>query len=302
METFMFRRWLIVMVTVLLSSIGVVGAQDQGSTLQVFIDTPATALDLTEDIEQPMFRRGIANISQYTSSGDPVLSCVSRHSYSVWQTFVAPQTGYLYFQSLASNYNLVVAVYRNTPTAQNQIRCVNYAGTRHYEEARFRVTAGTRYYMMFAAVGAGFGVTSNSTITTYYTGNAWDTNGFEIPASGIYTNTQEHIENARIALYLYYDPCPDFSNVVYYRFRPSTSGRYEISTQGSNYDTVIVMYRDNPERTYLGCSDNIDANNNNSLLEWDMQAGETYIIGVAAVWEGSDPVGPLTLTISTRKL
>lgn len=294
----MLKRWWLGLMLFLLSVSGV-SAQDEGSTLQAWADTPGSALNLTQQMSWPIYTRQMGAINTYTAAGEPALSCApTGHAYSVWVTFVASQTGVVQINARGSNYDAVVAVFKTTPT--NLVRCENeFVGTADYETIRFKVVAGARYYLMFAATGTGQNVDSNSSLLFTLVRNAVVFGAYQIPASGNYSIIQPEIDNALNYLISVGD-CGYGSYWVYYSFKPSVSGRYEFSTAGSSYDTTLMLMQDG---SIVSCNRNISANNPNSRLRPTLTAGLTYIIGISEDTAAVNPLAEdIVLSLRVRKL
>lgn len=302
----MLRRWFSLMVIVLVFGVSAVGAQDQGSTLQAVGDTPFGAVDITAQVKTPYFYNELPGARNYTSTGDSQLSCVNSHSRSAWHVFVASQTGIITVEARGTNYNMVLAVYKNTGAASNLIRCIDRveAGVFRWEEVKFPVTAGSRYYVMFAAVGSGAGMDRHSEIQSHYTMNSSPRGAFVVPGSGSYRNVQPNIEMA--GDYTAFEHgCSEvvaYGYPVFYSFRPSTTAVYSISTVDSSYDTVIMLLlpsRDNA----LACNDNANDNTTTSRLEWELEAGKTYYIMIGFRRPSFEILPPnTTLSLRIRKL
>lgn len=290
------KRWWFALL-ILLLGVGSTSAQDGGSTLQAWADSPASAIDLTHQMGWPTHSRQINAINTYAATGDPTLSCASSHAYSLWATFVAPQTGFITIQADGSNYDNVIALYKTSATAANEVRCANALGDSVDKEAvRFNVTAGTRYYVIFAAAGTGVNVGATSALTFTTISNSLPGNAFQIPASGSYSTVQLNIENADATLGST-GMCSSSRYFVYYRFKPAVSGRYEFSTNGSSYDTMMTI-ADN-----LGpfaCNENINSDNVASRLRPNLTAGRTYLITIGQ--SPSIAIGNPILSLSVRKL
>jgi hypothetical protein len=243
------------------------------------------------------------NINTYTANGDPVLSCTSGHSYSLWTTFVAPQTGSVELTATASNYNVAMAVYRTTATTAQQIRCVTTPETIPSSPTsattNIKIVAGTRYYVMLAAAGVGSTVDSTSTVELVSITNAFIITPFQIPASGSYSNIQSDIENAA-PYFMSIGACTDGTHAVSYSLKPSVSGTYEFSTAGSNYDTVLSLRQNGAE---IACNENISVNNVNARLRPTLVAGRTYTIVISQSVNAVNPqTDDMVLSLRVRKL
>jgi hypothetical protein len=295
----MLKRWIVIVLLGILVNTAIVSAQDEGSTLQAWADTPASAINLTPQITLPMLGRSLKSINTYTAAGDPSLSCASGgHSYSLWMSFVAAQNGKVLIFGLGSNYDSVIGIFKTTPT--NEFRCANNFGeTSDYENVTFNMVAGTRYYIMLAANGTGSNVDGTSSAEFAFITNASFTQPFQIPASGSYSIIQPGIENSYPTT-ISMGACTSSDFVVYYRFKPAVSGRYEFSTIGSSYDTVLAIDQGGVQ---VGCNQDINADNANSRLRPTLTAGQTYLITIGQTIGGQNPqTDDMVLSLRVRKL
>lgn len=298
----MLKRWIVIVLLGMLVSTGIASAQDGGSTLQAWADTPASAINLSTQVESPRNTMIFRNINTYTVTGELVPSCVTSHSYSIWTTFVAPQSGAITLSLTQSNFNtdVFMAVYKTSVTAANEIRCMDdiHPATAFGEELYFNMVAGTRYYVMLAAAGTGTGIDSNTTFTFESVTNAFLYQPFKIPASGSYSNIQLNIENAS-ATPASTGMCSAANHFVYYSFKPATSGRYEFSTAGSSYDTVLFL----ADSAVFACNEDINASNVNSRLRPTLTAGTTYLVLIGQTINAEDPqTDDMVLSLRVRRL
>jgi hypothetical protein len=296
----MVKRLFALMILVLIVSVNAVSAQDGGSTLQAWGDTPASALDISTQLGRPIYSQTFSQVSAYNITGDPALSCISDHKFSLWHTFVLPRTGMLTIESVGSNFDTMLSVYRTSPTFSSEYQCISTT-TDVSESTTIQVQAGTRYYVMISAAGAGSSVDGSSKLTVRYTGNAVLTNAFQIPRSGSYSGVQERIELSNTDMVTNFG-CPWVYNTVFYKFRPSVSGRYEITTQGSNYDTVLTVYQGNPPHS-MSCTNDINSENVNSRQRMTMTAGTVYYFAIGQSKDSSNLMTDnMTLSLRVRKL
>jgi hypothetical protein len=295
----MFKRWITGILFCLLLGVGAASAQDGGSSLQAWADTPGNAINLTPQMSAPRFWRTIGAINTYTSTGDPVLSCASSgYAYSLWASFVAPQTSIISVSAFGSNYDTVIGLFKTTATTQAQ--CDNDSAFTATETMTFKMVAGTRYYLMFAAAGTGTGVDSTSFLDIVVTTNASLSKPFKIPASGSYSTMQTDIEYAFSTSQSFGGSCGSGNYLVFYSFKPAVSGRYEISTLGSNYDTVLGYAED---LTILGCNQDINTDNVNSRMRPILTAGHTYLFFVGQAVGGPNTLDHnLVMSLQVRKM
>ena len=85
-----------------------------------------------------------------------------------------------------------------------------------------------------------------------------------------------------------------YGSTAWYRFTAARSGRHVIATFGSNFDTVLAVYRPNgtsiPTGSQeLGCQDDADENDGTSFVDITAQAGQAYYVQVGG-FDG--PMGP----------
>jgi hypothetical protein len=297
----MLKRVFALLILGLLVTVNIVSAQDGGSTLQAWADTPSSAINLTPQMTWPVFTRTVGAINTYTATGDPALSCAAgEHSYSMWASFVAPQTSTITVIATGSNYDNVLGVFKTTATSE--FRCANDFFGVGYESLTFKTVAGTRYYILFAANGTGLDVTGTSSLHIEIYTNIAENQPFPIPASGSYSFVQPEIENAVFApdTNSTFGTCGSGDGTVYYSFKPAVSGRYEFSTSGSSYDTVMMLREGG---VTIACNQNISATNANSRLRPNLIAGHTYVIGIGQTNGGLNPqTDEMVLSLSVRKM
>jgi hypothetical protein len=276
-SSMMFKRSLGLLLLVLLFGTASVSAQDGGSTLQAWGDSYTSALDISQQMEWPRNERYLPRVAFYNAADPVTPTCSSGHSHSIWQTFVPSQNGQIKIWTMGSSFDTVTAVYINTPTNANQVKCFNITtGTDVWESGTLNVKAGTRYYVMIAAVGSGIGVDGNSEFLQVYYGNFQRPFGYQIPPTGVYSNLQDHIEMADGG-YVSSGGCANQNYSVYYKFRPSVSGRYEFSTTGSSYDTVI---RIDDGASFSACNEDRNSEDYTSRIRVDLAGGTTYYISI----------------------
>jgi hypothetical protein len=292
----MLKRWLVGIVLALLVGTGAVSAQDGGSTLQWWADTPGSAFNVTQQIGWPSYEITFYDILEYQTTGDPTPTCAASHSYSFWHSFIPVRTGKIAISALGSNYDTVTAVYKTSVQAANQVACFNAnSSTGVWDGGQINVTAGTRYYVMLAAVGTGSTVDIDSALTVGYSSNNVRGRAFTIPGSGNYSIVQDRIELSETIDFM--GPFP-IINTVYYKFKPTVSGRYEISTQNSSYDTELLI----EDGTFMAYNGDINANNWYSRLRVNLVAGTTYYIHVGQYSCGCTQDDNIVLNLRVRRL
>lgn len=90
------------------------------------------------------------------------------------------------------------------------------------------------------------------------------------------------------------------TQTLWFRFRPTRTDYYQITTFGSTYDTVLTVFRGEPGITnvYYQASNPDFASRVQSLLLLSLQAGQTYYIQVGK--EGAAPVDDQIMMLDIR--
>lgn len=87
------------------------------------------------------------------------------------------------------------------------------------------------------------------------------------------------------ATWQYYEalPCYIGTDSVWYSYTPSFTHRLHISTYGSDFDSVVVVYNGSSltSLSAIACNDNAEASTKASLVSLDVTSGTTYRIQVA---------------------
>jgi len=99
---------------------------------------------------------------------------------------------------------------------------------------------------------------------------------------------------------------------VWYKFAPAASNNYQVSTQGSRYDTGVYVFTGSPSSpTTIACNDDpptTTINTQGAIVNFSASAGKTYFIMVSEVpplvgVDGSDnPLAAPLATDATLKL
>ncbi len=93
---------------------------------------------------------------------------------------------------------------------------------------------------------------------------------------------------------------PKQSRSVWYRYTPATTGNYIITTDGSNYDTVLAVWTGTfGSLTNQGCDDNSGMGSQSSLA-LTLNGGTTYYIEVMRYGSGSGGLLNLFVTLNEQ--
>jgi hypothetical protein len=87
---------------------------------------------------------------------------------------------------------------------------------------------------------------------------------------------------------------------IWYRYRPASTGRARVVTAGSDYDTLVAVFRGpRSQRTLVACND--DAIDLASATRVRFVAGQTYWIAVSACCNRRAPGGQSVLTLYRKR-
>jgi hypothetical protein len=236
---------------------------------------------------------------------------------TVWYKYTPPLSGSVMISTKGSNYDTVLAVYTGSaPTTPSQKAC-NDAGDLEYGRVNYsrltvQMAAGTPYWIM---VGQWYYDNLNPTYLRFtITANDFFSNARVIPAgtAGWYYAPPEWVGGQTSGTNIYLgstvgrtnqstdpnqqtdpimDPiittlCPsvsprNYSNTVWFNYRPTVSRSVTINTGTSTYNTVLAVYTGSAPNTLSqkACNDNFGGYQSQVTLS--MTAGVTYRIMVA---------------------
>lgn len=244
---------------------------------------PHTATQLTTD----------ATIGEF----DPALPCGSptlpRGSHSVWFAWTPEANGKYEANTFGSSYDTVLAVMTGPCAAYGQIACSDDAGGAQ-SQVFWDADAGVTYYIEVASYGASAGGTLNLSVlgvppSNDGCGNPWPL----VSQDGTHSQT---IAFATTGKDEPVPPCAAINRTVWFAFTAQQDGVVLLNTGGSDFDTVMAVYRgacggpwrleacnDDPASTLTGATW--------SELAVDVAAGQQYFLQVGSY----APSGPTHL-------
>lgn len=297
----MFLRRFAAAAMLLMLGIGSVSAQE-GSTLASGVgDNRNQALELSAVIERPQYATNWYNAITFTGSATDPGACVG-YDHSVWATFVAPQTGKLDINTYGSLYDTMIAVYKTSAVTANQVACNNDYLSQTTSSVTVSIQMGVRYYVLIGSVNPSPVVLNsvNDELVLNFSSNMYRDMAFVVPATGRYTNVQDAIQTSTDDMVA--PSCSAATNYsAWYSFKPTSSGRYEFSTAGSSYDTVLAVFRTS-DGFEVACNDDINTNGDSwkqSRVRPLLTANTRYYIYIGRY--SNDPTTlPLTLNLRVR--
>lgn len=234
------------------------------------------------------------NPSSYCTIGadatlsEPQESCEFNNtgvSNSVWYSFTPCTSGTISLDTIGSDYDTVLSVFSGTCAAPVQVACDDDGGGNLTSRLlNVPVTGGTAYlikvadyntpnggtlvfHCSFSAIAPGNDLCSAATqiLTNTYNPPAYCT-------TGATTTVGEPAETCAT---------PPNSNSVWYRFVPTSCGRLNVDTIGSNYDTVLSIFSGSCAAPVpIACNDDA-VGVQSQLLNVKLIGGTAYLIKVA---------------------
>jgi hypothetical protein len=222
-----------------------------------------------------------SNIDATAQTGEPPHAGVGGGS-SVWWRWRAPQSGTATFSTFGSDYDSVLAVYTGSGVRQlSEVASNDDTGGLLQSEVEFAAAAGTTYRIAVDGLqGAEGNIVLNYTSTSAGGGNDdfGDAIALREPA-GVTTGSNQGATA---------EPGePRHAGVgggksVWWRWRAPTSGDTIIATLGSDFDTVLAVYRGRRVRALREIASNDDAPRLGvqSMVRFNAVAGVLYRIAV----------------------
>jgi len=225
------------------------------------------------------------------------LNNCARLSHNIWYRYTATRTGDLTVSLLGSEYDTSLAIYRGgacPPTSEDLIECNDDFGDSAQSQITFPAVSGHTYLIEVGGYNLdyfGRGVISISSESEPPSSN--NDNCANARKVGDVTNLPF---DTREATFDGPGRCMNSPN-LWYRYTASCTGQATISLCGSNFDTVLAVYRGwecYPKSSDLmGCND--DACGGQSELRVNVVAGNHYLIEVGGY---GDETGRGVLSIS----
>ena len=228
-----------------------------------------------------------------SGAGDPVHSCTgSADSKTVWFSYSATFTGSLLVDTEGSNYDTVLSVYPSNSLA-TEMACNDDTGQDSQSALAMKVTSGQTYLIEVSAWGHG----SGGTLVLNVNGNDQSSQATAVTAT-VYQTTQ--FAGAASA-----DPSDpvttcggSLDKTVWFRYTAAATGPVLVSTEGSDYDTVLAVYSGGTSSANeIACNDDISSTDVASRLSFTAQAGQSYLILAGDFNFNEGNVGTLQLLV-----
>jgi hypothetical protein len=211
-------------------------------------DVCGSAISLTNGVSYATSTSGA------TSTNDPTTVCSSGVGKGVWFSFSPNATGPVLISTCGSDYSTVLQVYGGSCGALTHVDCNagnGIACSTAQASLRFNGTGGTIYRIF---VGGAGGASGNLSITAYSPANEQCEGALEL------TNALPYSMNTASAGATG-DPTPAcaaaVTKSVWFSFVPTLNGLAQITTCGSDFDTVLQVYSGScSSLSSVTCNDN----------------------------------------------
>jgi len=227
---------------------------------------------------------------------------------TVWYAFTAPADGFFVATTEGSDYDTVAFVIAPDGSVAG---CDDdlVLGTGSYSEAIFEGTAGVTYLVMAGSYGFGAGGLLTLTVTTSEVGppppppppdgEPPANDDRSSPTSIVVGDTLEPLDTTAATIGAD-DALPSCTApggaTVWYAFEALTTGWVEVTTDGSDYDTMLVVLAGGEE---VACNDDTSAGSLQARATFHAEEGVTYEIMAGSF--GGGPGGSLVVSLLTSE-
>ncbi|MFO1500371.1 MAG: hypothetical protein U1G07_18630 [Verrucomicrobiota bacterium] len=232
------------------------------------------------------------NVDATVEEGEP-LHAGQPGGRSVWWSWTPVRSGEASITTAGSEFDTLLAVYTGNDVAQLTLVAANDddpAAGDTTSRVDFFATAGTRYAIAVDGVAAAAGrITLNTPPLNDDFAHRVTLSGINCVAIGF--NLMATREPSERALSL-----NAAGKTIWWTWTAPISGRFNLSTVGSSFDTVLGVFTgtDASNLSQVAVNDNDPYGSGTSLVSFEAEAGEIYAILVDGVGAGS---GTVRLTI-----
>jgi hypothetical protein len=232
----------------------------------------------------------------FAASDDPIPTCGINVGATVWYTHIASADGIMRLSTAGSDFDTVLSVWMGAHGDLIPIACDDQSGYGSSSLLDLEMTVGTTYHLMIGGDrGTSGGLSFSATDVTSLTSANDD---FDTPVA-IDSLPFFDARDTRVSFTASDDPVSscgsNVSGTVWYTYTPFTSRILHLSTEGSDFDTIVSVWTgERGNLTQVACDDQ-SGYGSSSQLDLEMIAGTTYAIIV-----GGDRGGSGILSLSAR--
>lgn len=226
--------------------------------------------------------------SQENSSLLP--NCAAAIGHTVWYQFTATSALTLKLTTKDSDFDTVMAVWKNVSTTPQQIACNDdiVTGSKVQSQIFLSATAGQTYYIQIG----GYDIDAGYMKFELTEGGANDSRAGATLINSLPYSDDVNTEDSTASSD---DPQPSCNpdpveHSVWYRYTPAQNVTIQVTTSGSDFDTVVSIWADNGSLSEVACNDDVSFFNLSSIVQASLTANTTYyfmISGAASGYSGN---------------
>ncbi|MFO0972019.1 MAG: dockerin type I repeat-containing protein [Phycisphaerae bacterium] len=227
-----------------------------------------------------------------SAPSDPEESCgFTTNSNTVWYSFSPCDNGRITVDTNGSDYDTVLSIFTGTCGSAAELACDDDSGTGlNSQLVNVPVVRGTDYLIKVADFGNPDGgllnfnfsytptsvlpndICATATLIPKNTLTFAPTPYCTMAANATVSEPQESCEVGGVGV----------SNTVWYAFNPCTDGTISLDTNGSDYDTVLSVFRGTcGSAVQVACDDDSGTGSNSQLTNVSVTGGLSYLIKIA---------------------
>ena len=217
--------------------------------------------------------------TEATFVGERTPSCQPNTGHTVWWRYRPDVAMIVNMDTLGSNFDTVLAVYRSTASGLVQVACsddIDENNNVHASEIRFTASGATSYYIQIGGYSANTGsIIFHYSFTVY--NDAFARARVISPGfTSTFENASADVQSGEPS------GCAGIGRTVWFKYQPTANRRVTFDTFGSSFDSQVAVFRG----TSLGglalvnCADDTDETDGDGSVSWTAVAGKTYYIQV----------------------
>lgn len=216
---------------------------------------------------------------------------------SAWWSWTSPGGGLVTIDTIGSSFDTVLGVYTGTTvSALSVVASDDQSGGNNTSRVSFTVSSGATYQI---AVDGWAGATGLVKLNIAFTGSgpANDTFANRVTISGATASASGTNVNATAQTGEPAHAANTAAKSVWWTWTASQTGRINIDTIGSSFDTVLAVYTGTAVNALTAvASDDQGGGNNTSRVSFNVTSGTVYQIAVDG-WLGSEGTVKLNISI-----
>jgi C1A family cysteine protease len=229
--------------------------------------------------------------SATNEAADPLFPLAKKiqGSNTVWYQFIPSYTGTVSMNTLGSSYDTLLAVWSGTPGAFKLVKWNdNASASKKQSSLSFNTVKGTSYFVEIGSkiLGGGTLAYSLSYKPVVPTNDRLSKSAVIAEARNKQPTSYASLIDVNRATVTKDEPVYADSSrgnrTVWYRFTPAESGALDLSTTGSNYDTVLGIWTKDKTGFHLAASNDDNTTGLQASIHTALLPKVTYYIGISS--------------------